>query len=210
MQAVIDRDYCIQNPAKIVRFFGLGIFFQMLLSNKKTLLERLTEKYLSSGISMPGPVGNAYKLSALIEFRIAKIYEAMAERFKDNLLVHELFVELSEEELEHGRIMLVCLFEIVMKKEIHFVPEILDPEIRKLLSQLRLIQHKVNEMSVEDALQTTKELEQSEVNVIFGKLLQQVGKPKLDIFSKQLEGAKNHSESVPRRIIEIKAKMANG
>lgn len=209
MHAILDREYCIHNQAQIVKLFGLNIFLKMLFSNKKSLLERLTEKYLSSGIAMPGNVGNAYKLSALIEFRIAKIYESMAERFKDNPLVHDLFVKLSEEELEHGRIMLVCLFKIVLNKDICFTPSVLDPEIRKLLLKLRLIKQQVNDMSVEKALQVTEEIELSEVNIIFGKLLRQVDKPELEPFCKQLESAKNHSESVPLLIIEIKKKLAD-
>jgi len=64
-------------------------------------------------------------------------------------------------------------------------------------------------MSVEKALQVTEELELSEVNIIFGKLLRQVDKPELKPFCKQLETAKNHSESVPLLIIEIKKKLAN-
>ncbi len=208
MQAVIDRNYCLRNRVQIVRYFGWVIFLKMMLSNKKTLLERLTDQYLCSGIAMPGQIGDAYKLSALIEFRMAKIYESMAEQFKDNSQAHSLFLILRDEELEHGRIMLVCLFEIILHENIDFAPSILDPEIRKLLSRLRLIQRRVGEMSLEEALDTTNELEKGEINVIFGKLLKQVANPKLELFEKKLESAKNHSESVPRRINEIREKTA--
>jgi len=207
MQAVIDRDYCINNPGQIIKYFGLGIFLKMLFSSKKTLLERLTEQYLSSGIAMPGQLGGAYKLSALIEFRIAKIYESMAERFKENAMVKELYDTLSEEEVEHGRIMLVCLFEVVTSHKTNFIPNVLDPEIQELLLKLRTIKKQVPTMTIDEALEVTRELELSEVNVIFGKLLKQVDKPELDIFGQQLEGAKNHSEAVPLRIAEIKEKL---
>lgn len=208
MQAVIDRDYCRQHPREIAKFFGWDVAIGMLLSGRKTLLERLTDKYQSAGIAMPGPLGNAYKLSALFEFRVAKIYAAMAERFSDNPAASELFKDLSEEELEHGRIMLSCLYEIIYKPGIEFVPSVRDADMRESLNELREVQAKVAGMSLEEALATADELERGEVNVIFGRLLKQVGKPELDLFGERLKGAENHSESVPRRIRELKAAMA--
>jgi len=50
-----------------------------------------------------GAVGNAYRLSALFELRVARIYECMAERFSDIVPAYSLFKELHEEELEHAR-----------------------------------------------------------------------------------------------------------
>ena len=115
MQAVIDRDYCLRHPGQIARFFGWDVVLGMLVSDKKTLLERVADKCLAQGVPMPGPLGNAYKLSALFEFRVAKIYKAMAERFSDQPEASDLFRDLSEEEMEHGRIMLACLYEIATK-----------------------------------------------------------------------------------------------
>lgn len=208
MQAVIDRDYCLRHPGQIAKFFGWDVVLGMMLSDKKTLLERVADKCTAHGVPMPGSLGNAYKLSALFEFRVAKIYSAMAERFADQPDAGSLFRDLSEEEMEHGRIMLACLYEIATKPDIDFVPSVRDEEMRESLNELREIQRRVPEMSLEEALKVTDELERGEVNVIFGRLLKQVGKPELELFAERLEGAQNHSESVPRRIRELKAAMA--
>jgi hypothetical protein len=207
MQAVIDRNYCLQNPIKIIKLFGLDVFLGMLLSKDKTLLERLSDKYRAHAAAMPGPLGNAYKLSALFEFRVAHIYAAMAKRFKAHGEVRALFCDLKEEEEEHGRLMLACLYQVAVHPGADFVPNVRDPEIRQSLKALRDIERRVPQMSLEEAFKVTNELEASEVNVIFGRLLKQVGKAETELFAEQLQGAQSHPESVPRRIKELKARL---
>ena len=82
METIIDRDFCIKHPSRIIGLFGLDVYLGLLFNQRKSLLERLTEKYSAHGMPMPGPLGNAYKLSALFEFRVARIYQRMAERFR--------------------------------------------------------------------------------------------------------------------------------
>jgi hypothetical protein len=207
MQAVIDRTYCLQNPKKIIQLFGLDVFLGMLVGGDKTLLERISDKYRARRVAMPGTLGNAYKLSALFEFRVAHIYAAMAERFKARGEVQRLFKDLEEEELEHGRLMIACLYQVALRPEVDFAPTVRDPEIRDSLNALRELERQVPRMSLEEAFKTTVELEASEVNVIFGRLLKQVGKAETELFAAQLEGAKSHPESVPRRIKELKARL---
>lgn len=207
MQAVIDRAHCLRHPLKIVRLFGLDVFLGMLLRPNKTLLERIAEKYRARRIAMPGSLGNAYKLSALFEFRVAHIYGAMAERFKSVPEANRLFLELMEEEMEHGRLMLACLYQVAVSPDLQFVPSVRDPQIRESLSALRRIEREVQGMSLERALAVTGTLEASEVNTIFGRLLKQVGKAQTELFAEELSGAKSHPESVPRRIKELKERL---
>lgn len=207
MQAVIDRTFCLRHPVKIVRLFGLDVFLGMLLRKDKTLLERISAKYRARRVAMPGDVGNAYKLSALFEFRVAHIYAAMAERFKSVAEARRLFLDLEEEEMEHGRLMLACLFQVAISPNLEFVPSVRDPQIRDSLIELRRIEHEVAGMSLEQALKVTNKLEASEVNVIFGRLLKQVGKAETELFAEQLKGAQSHPESVPRRIAELKERL---
>jgi hypothetical protein len=207
MQAVIDRDYCLKNPRKIIQLFGLDVFLGMLLGKDRTLLERVTEKYQARSVAMPGSLGNAYKLSALFEYRVAHIYGAMERRFAANRDVAALFRDLKEEEMEHGRLMLACLYRIGVGPEVDFVPTVREPSIRDSLNKLREIERKVPQMSLEEAFKVTIELEASEVNVIFGRLLNQVGKAETELFAEQLKGAQSHPESVPRRVKELKARL---
>jgi rubrerythrin len=207
MQAVIDRAHCLKHPFKIVRLFGLDVFLGMLLRTDKTLLERIAEKYRARRIAMPGTVGSAYKLSALFEYRVAHIYGAMAERFRSIPEAHRLFLDLKEEEMEHGRLMLACLYQVAVSPDVQFVPSVRDPEIRESLNELRRIEREVAGMSLEQALATTGRLEASEVNTIFGRLLKQVGKAETELFAEELRGAKSHPESVPRRIKELRERL---
>jgi hypothetical protein len=207
MQAVIDRDFCLKNPFTIIRLFGLDIFLGMLLHKDKTLLERVSQKYRTRRIAMPGSVGNAYKLSALFEFRVAHIYGAMARRFQSVPEAQRLFKDLEEEEMEHGRLMLACLYQIALTPALRFIPSVRDPEIRRSLIELRRIERAVAGMSLEQALETAGRLEASEVNTIFGRLLRQVDKAQTQLFAEQLKGAQSHPESVPRRIKELKERL---
>ena len=204
METIIDRDFCVRNPGKIIGLFGLDVYLGLLINKKKSLLERLTEKYSAHGTPMPGPLGNAYRLSALFEFRVARIYQRMAERFKDHTPAYELFMELHEEEMEHGRLMLVCYYTVELTPSIEFIPDVREPAIRDSLNELRELERSVDGLSLEEALEITIKLEKSEVNVIFGKLLNQVDKAQSKLFVEQFKGIEGHSESVPRRISELR------
>ncbi len=149
---------------------------------------------------MPGPVGNAYKLSALIEFRVARVYQRMAEQFKSHAAAHALFTDLHNEEIEHGRLMLLCYYTVELTPSIKFIPNISDPEITNTLHDLKVLEKSIHGFSLEQALDTTNELELGEVNIIFGKLLGQVGQEQSTLFMEHLKKAEGHSKSVPRRI----------
>jgi hypothetical protein len=207
MQAVIDRSYCLKHPFQISYLFGIDVFLGMLLSKDKTLLERIAAKYRRHRIAMPGALGNAYKVSALFEFRVANIYGAMAERFRLVPDAQRLFLDLRDEELEHGRLMVACLYQVAMNPRAHFIPSVRDPEIRESLSELRQIERRVPGMTLEQALNVANVLEAGEVNMIFGRLLKQVGKAQTDLFAEQLKGVQSHPESVPRRIKELKRRL---
>lgn len=208
METIIDREYCIKQPRKIIGLFGLDVYIGLIINKNKSLLERLTDKYSSHGVPMPGSVGNAYKLSALFEFRVARIYERMAKCFKDQPAAYDLFMELHDEEMEHGRLMLICYYTVELTPSIKFIPDVRDPDIRDSLHELRELERRVDTLSLIEALEITDELERGEVNVIFGKLLSQVDSAQSNFFAEQLKGIEGHSESVPRRIRELKQKGA--
>jgi hypothetical protein len=205
MHAVIDRDYCLRHPAEIIRLYGLGVFLGMLIDKRMTLLERVTRNYQATRIPLPGPVGNAYRLSALIEYRISRIYAALADRFADDPEAARLFADLSAEEEEHGRVMLACLFHVKHSPTLRYVPSLLDPEIRATLIRLRTLKKQIHSLSLDAALELTAELEGGEVNVIFERLLRQVDAAQLVLCAERLAGALSHSESVPRRMKTLRA-----
>jgi len=208
METIIERGYCLRHPRKIIRLFGMVIYLGLLFDKKKTLLEHLINKHNTEGVPMPGSIGNAYKLSALIEFRVARIYKTMAEQFKDNPQAHRLFMDLYNEEMEHGRLMLHCYYTVELSPSISFIPGISDPKIKNTLHDLKALEKRVFTLPLDKALEMTNELERGEVNIIFGQLLTQVNQEQSQLFIEQFKKAEGHSESVPRRIRELKRCMA--
>lgn len=209
MSEVIGRDFCLQQPGKVIRLFGLVAFLKMLFSPGKTLLESLLEFHVRRGIQVPGPLGRAYKISALIEFRVARIYKKLAEKFKDNKKIREFFIELQCEEEEHGRLMILCLFTSSYTPDTSYVPSLSDPEIRALMKKLRHFEKNISPLSLEEALRLTLELERGETNIIFDKLLKQAEEEETCLFKEEMEKAGSHSASVPKRIKELKKEVNN-
>ena len=208
MQTIVDREYVRGHAGEVIRSFGLIAYIRSLRTKDKGLLEQLEEKYLSSGVPMPGRLGNAYRLSALIELRVARIYERMVRRFDENPLVSAFFQKLQEEEQEHARVMVLCLYTVDAQTELDYVPSVRDPEMRALLGELRAKALGVWKLSLDEALDLTEKLEASEVNTIFDKLLKQTRNPKSDFFISQLAKVEGHAAAVPKRIKALREKLA--
>lgn len=208
MQTIVDREYVRQHPGEVIKTFGLMAYIRSMRTKGKGLLEQMEEKYLGSGIPMPGRLGNAYRLSALIELRVARIYERMVRRFEENPLVRTFFQELQDEEQEHARVMVLCLYTVDAQTELDYVPSVRDPEMRALLGELRTKALGVWKLSLDEALDLTEKLEASEVNTIFDKLLKQTRNPKSDFFISQLAKVEGHAAAVPKRIKALREKLA--
>jgi hypothetical protein len=208
MQTIVDREYVRGHAGEVIRSFGLMAYIRSMRTKGKGLLEQLEEKYLSSGIPMPGRLGNAYRLSALIELRVARIYERMVRRFDENPLVSAFFQKLQEEEQEHARVMVLCLYTVDAQTELDYVPSVRDPEMRALLGELRAKALGVWKLSLDEALDLTEKLEASEVNTIFDKLLKQTRNPKSDFFISQLAKVEGHAAAVPKRIKALREQLA--
>jgi hypothetical protein len=203
MSTLIDREYCLKHPQTIIKLFGTEVYLKMMTS-KKGLLENLTEYYAAHGYPMPGKVGDAYRLSSVLEYRMARIYKGFAEKFKDNSAAHELFSELQQEEEEHGRLMEICRYTVKTHPDLKYVPSVRDPAISEMLKELKQIAGSIEEMTLEEALDTTERLEQGEINTIFDRLLKQSGQSESDFFAEQMQHLEGHGTSVPKRIQELR------
>lgn len=200
MYSIIDRDYCLKNPQAIIKLFGFSVFLGMLFSDKKSLLERLTEHYAAHGYPMPGKIGDAYRLSALLEYRMAGIYAAFAERFREDKEAWALFCELQVEEKEHGRLMELCRYTVKSSPNLKYVPSVRDPSIRAMLKELREIKRNADSYSLNEALEITERLESGEVNTIFDRLLKQADQSESHLFEDKLKNVEGHGTSVAKRI----------
>ena len=206
MAEIIGRKYCLKHPGKIIKVFGLEVFLGMLFS-KKSLLQRVTEAYEHYGIAMPGAIGNAYKISALIEYRMARLYGKMADRFVDREEVHTFFEELQREEKEHARLMMLCLYSVVLNQHVQFIPSIRDPEISGILRRIKAVERSVDTLTLDEALGLTEELEKGEINTIFDKLLKQTRRSESLIFEEEMQSLENHSRCVPKRIKALRQRI---
>lgn len=200
MSTLIDRSYCLRHPGTITRLFGLSVFLRMLFSRNRSLLELLTSHYADHGYPLPGRIGDAYRVSALLEYRMARIYRRFATKFHTNDKAHQLFEELYQEEEEHGRLMELCRYTLKNKPALAFMPSVRDPAIRRMLKELRQIERTADNISLAEALDITEQLEKGEVNTIFNRLLKQTGETESHLFKDKLSQIEGHSTSVPRRL----------
>jgi len=200
MSTLIDRDYCLRHPVTIIRLFGFTVFLRMIIGPSRSLLELLTRYYADHGYPLPGRIGDAYRVSALLEYRMARIYRRFAAKFHTNDEAYRLFEELRQEEEEHGRLMELCRYTLKNKPNLAFVPSVRDPAIRQMLKELRQIERTADNMSLAEALDITEQLEKGEVNTIFNRLLKQTEETESHLFKDKLAQIEGHSTSVPRRL----------
>ncbi len=207
MSRLIDRDYCLKHPGTIVGSFGVGVFLGTIASSRKSLLQRAVENQESHGFALPGHVGRAYRLAALVELRVAQIYGRCAERFAAQPEVAAFFRELQEEEREHSRLMQLCRFLVVVHPRLKYLPEIRDPEIRAILMQLRALTRRVDTLSLDEALEATVTIEQGEINAVFDRLLKQVDSDAIRLFEGRLREVEGHAEIVPKRVAVLRERL---
>jgi hypothetical protein len=207
MTAIVDRDYVRQHPSDVIKTFGLLAYIRAVSSRREGLLEQLEKKYMQERVPMPGALGSAYRVAALFELRAARIYARMVRRFADVEPVRRFFEHLQAEEEDHARIMILCLYTIDAGAQADYVPSVRDPEIRSLLRDLREKERNVWRLSFDEALTLTEELEASEVNVIFDRLLKQAHSPQSEFFAAQLGRAEGHATVVPKRIKALRNKL---
>ncbi len=208
MPILTGRDHCLRNPAHALRTYGAGVFLSALLKQKTSLLQVLSEHFSAHGFPMPGELGRAYRLAALLERRMAWFYAALAERFAFEPEAAALFQELSEEEEEHGRLMQLCRYTVMLNPSIHFVPRLHDADVKALLRRLRCLRSEIHTLSLDQALRLTEELECSEINIIFDKLLLQAMGAATEPFADALQRAGDHATSVPVRIDRLRQQVA--
>ena len=207
MSTIIDRDYCLKNPMTIIKLFGFDVFLGMVFDKKKSLLERLTEHYAAHDYPLPGNIGDAYKLSALLEYRMARIYSGFAKKFHDNEEARQLFDELQQEEREHGRLMELCRYTVKTNPSLKYTPSVSDPSIREMMQEFRKIERNIDNLSLSEALDITERLEEGEVNTIFDRLLKQADQSESLVFEEQMKQTEGHSATVPRRIQALREKV---
>jgi len=207
MSALLSREYCLSHPWEIGRIYGWNVLLGSLFS-KRSVLERVARSFASNRDEMPGPLGKSYQIAQLLELRAAKIYRLMAERFADVQPARLLFQEFETEEMEHARLMEICLYTVCVTPEVRYVPSVMDPEIRKVLREMRDVQRRVPSMTLDEALETSEALERSEVNVIFDRLLEQVVRPEVALLQAAMRDAENHAVSVPRRIAALREQLS--
>lgn len=207
MVSVVSRDYCLSHPIETSQLYGLDVFVSALLNTKRTVLEQIASSFSEHRLAMPGPLGESYRLSELCELRAARIYQAMAERFRSVVPAQRLFRDLEREEEEHARLMHICLYTVRMGPAVDYVPSVRDAEVRAAMKELRAVQHRVPSMTLDEALRVSEELERGEANLIFGKLLKQVAAPEVDLLKRLMRHAENHQESVPRRIAQLRQEL---
>ena len=200
MENRISRAYCLRHPGEVIGHFGIVSFLRMMLGRDPDLLSVLVDRHRHHGIALPGQPGSAYRISAIIEFRVARIYGKLADHFADQPVVQAFFHELQNEEKQHGHLMLFCMYTIHNHPPLKFVPTIKEPAIRRLLDRLKRVETLIPTLTLNEALAITAELEASEINTIFEHLLAQANHPSTQFFRMRFEAMEGHATGIPRRI----------
>lgn len=207
MGAIIGRDYCLKHPITIIQLFGIGVLLGVLLQPRKGLLEHAMAFHQRHGFAFPGHIGRAYRLAALLEARVARFYGHLAKRFADQPAVHTFFRELQEEEEEHCRLMQLCRYTVAIHPRLKYLPSLRDREVQELLVRLRHCNRKAATLSLEEALDLTVELERSEINTIFDRLLKQTDQTESRLFETQMAATEDHAEVVPQRVEQLRRQL---
>jgi hypothetical protein len=207
VSGLIDRGYCLKHSSSIVRTFGIGLFLGAIASDRKSLLQRAVEYHERRGYALPGHVGRAYRLAALIELRVARIYGRLAERFAEQPEVAAFFRQLEEEELEHSRLMQLCRFLVVLHPRLKYLPQIRDPKIGSIRRQLRDLSRRAASLSQGDAHDATVIVEHGEINTIFDRLLKQADSDAVRLFEGRLREVEGHAEAVPKRVAVLRQRL---
>lgn len=207
MAGILSRAYCLTHPWEIGRLYGWNVVLETLVS-KRSPLDRVARSLAATRGPMPRPLGMSYRIATLLELRAEQIYRRMAERFESVPLARALFEDLADEEQEHARLMTICLHTVRLGPSVKYVPSVMAGEIRRAMNEMRALQRRIPTMTLEEALEASKALERSEINVIFGKLFDQVAEPEVLPLREAMRQAENHAATVPKRIAMLREQLS--
>lgn len=207
MHAIIDRAYCLRHPQQVVRSVGWTPFLTTLLRREPSLLGAVKRHHEQHGIPMPGALGRAYRQAAVLEYRMARFYRALAGRFAAQPAASEFFHQMADEEEEHGRLMELCRYTVTTHPQIRYMPDIREGQMAALARRLRRLEARAADLTLEQALQLTEELETSEINAIFDRLLRQVGNAPSRLFADALQAAGEHATAIPLRLAALQRQL---
>jgi len=137
---------------------------------------------------------------AEIERLVSRLYYRFSHLFFDRPEIRDFWWEMAKEEEQHACILNACRAVIENYEDERLDPAISPGKAEELTERLRVFLHRgTASLGVEEAFRIALEIESSEIDVIYGKLLQ-LGGPKI---SKTMENL-----GVPASAQRLRLKLA--
>jgi len=167
MLGAIRRRDIIAHPFVTVDCFGLGLFFRVLVAGRrKTFLSLMagTGVLRSPVVEVPALLGRCVDL----ESRARRVYEFLAELFRDREPVRQFFEMLARQEQEHFELLELCR-QLAGRDgwlEEHFAPwRAAVPQLERQMEDLEASLEARE--SLAGALRLVLQIESSEINRVF-------------------------------------------
>ncbi|MCB1760930.1 MAG: hypothetical protein KDI68_14260 [Gammaproteobacteria bacterium] len=207
MEKRVDAGPAQHRPSLGARSFGLMAYMRATAGSRSELLSQLEERRPHRHL-LPGSVASALRLAALLELRTARIFTRLALRFDQVPPLYAFFKTLGEEDEEQARTFLLCLYNEACCARPSPVPGIRDPEMRRLLRELRACERGVWRLSLDEALELTERLKASEVSLIFDTLMLHIH-PGNEFCIARLSKTRLHAQRIPERVSRLRIEIAN-
>jgi hypothetical protein len=208
MEKRVDPGFAQHHPPLGSRSFGLLAYMRAAAGDRSEILTHL-EQRRPRGRQAPRSLGNALRLATLLELRAARIFARMALRFDEVAPLHAFFRTLREEGEEQARTFLLCLYNEACSAAPGPVSGIRDPEIRRLLRELRACERGVWRLSLDEALELTERLKASEISLIFDPLLLQIRPAENEFCIARLSKTRCQAREIAQRINRLRMEIAD-
>jgi hypothetical protein len=208
MIGVICRRNILAHPFVTIRCFGWRVFFRALLAgHSQTFLSLLadTKGLRPATVKVPELVERCVKL----ELQAKRIYEWLAGRFLAHKLISDFFDTLACQEETHAELLRLCreaASRAVWKEECfapcrHSIPH-LERQMESIESSLESLD------SVTDALRLVIQIEGSEVNRTFERVVAASGSVFVGKVLAFQNAAENHIAYICEEIPKLEPKLA--
>ena len=167
MVGVISKGDVLGHPIITIRCFGWRVFLRVLFAGRgRTFLsilaqERVFEPVRASAFEV---VERCIRLEQIAQ----GVYQSLANRFADDLLIQEFFATLSQQEAEHAELLEMCRVAAIRGGWDQAVLDSVRDGLPSVERQMREAEAKLRAVrALAEALWLIVEIESSEINQLF-------------------------------------------
>lgn len=171
MHGAIRKRDIIAHPLITIQCFGWGGLVRSLLASRnRTFLSIVGQGAYSATVAteLPELIADAIRL----ELRVMEVYRSLAQRFVDMESVHGLFADLARQEESHAELLELCHNSSGVKGSTEDYLEPWREVVTGLRDEMPSFEQRAEQPDgVEDALQLVIDIESSEINHAFMRIV---------------------------------------